>query len=283
MTRPFDITNTNDALTLDASGRGKIVFTVTNTSPKPLRGTLRVRGLDSSQPGWFTVGGESERDFPAGVAHQVEVEVKVPPGTPPSKFRMRLDALSVANPDDDFTEGPAVAVTIPPVEIKKPTGMPWWVWVVIAVVLLIVLGVVGYLVLRKPGPKPPDTPASAASTPTVPPVVVGPTPVPPVEFNDPRIQVAEGALPLDLCREWGANCGKPAADAFCASKGAGVAAKFNVAQNSPPTVVIGTKQVCRDPSCDRITWVQCVRVLGPNIRFRTEILRGKSIELPVDK
>lgn len=279
MTRPFDITNTSDALTLDASGSGKLIFTVTNTSQKPLRGTLRVRGLDSSQPGWFTVGGESERDFPAGVAHQVEVEVKVPPGTPTTKFRVRLDALSVTNPDDDFTEGPAVAVTQPTVgPVKPPPGMPWWVWVVIALVLLIVLGVAGYFLMRKPAPKPVDpTPPPASG-----PVVVVPDPVP-VEFNDPRIQVAEGALPLDVCREWATNCGKPAADAFCASKGAGVAAKFNVAQNSPPTVVIGTRQVCRDPSCDRITWVQCVRVLNPRYRFRTETLRGKSIEMPVDK
>ena len=279
MTRPFDITNTNDALTLDASGSGKVIFTVTNTSQKPLRGTLRVRGLDSSQPAWFTVGGESERDFPVGVAHQVEVGVKVPAGTAPAKFRMRLDALSVANPDDDFTEGPAVAVTIPTVEIKKPTGMPWWVWVVIALVLLIVLGVVGYLLTRKHETKLPDPPPQPASSPVV---VAPPPPPPPIEFNDPRIQVAEGALPLDVCRTWATDCGKPAADAFCASKGAGVAAKFNVAQNSPPTVVIGTKQVCREPSCDRITWVQCVRDPNHRIRFRTEMMRGKSVEMPVD-
>ena len=279
MTRPFDITGTNDALNLDASGRGKLIFTVTNTLQKPLRGTLRARGLDTAQAGWFTIGGDSERDFPVGVAHQVEVQVQVPPGTPPGKFRMRLDALSVANPDDDFTEGPAVSVTIPAIEKKQPTGMPWWVWVVIGVVLLIVIGVIGFLATRKPGPKIPDPVASAASTPTIPPVVV----VPPVEFNDPRIQVAEGALPLDLCKEWAKDCGKPAADAYCASKGAGVAAKFNVAQNSPPTVVISTKQVCHDPSCDRITWVQCVRTAVPANRFVTQVMRGKSVEMPVDK
>ena len=154
MTRPFDITNTNDALTLDASGRGKQLFTVTNTTQKPLRGILRVRGLDSAQAGWFAVVGDGERDFPAGVGHQVEVEVKVPPGTPPAKFRMRLDALSVANPDDDFTEGPVVALTIPTVEVKKPTDMPWWVWLLIALVLLVVIGVVLYLVVKPSKPKP---------------------------------------------------------------------------------------------------------------------------------
>ena len=277
MTRPFDITNTNDALALDASGRGKQLFTVTNTTQKPLRGTLRVRGLDSAQAGWFAVVGDAERDFPAGVGHQVEVEVKVPPGTPPAKFRMRLDALSVSNPDDDFTEGPAVAVTIPEVKITPKKGMPWWVWVVIALVLVIVIGLVTWLALRKPTV---STPPAQASSPGVPPP---PVPARLVEFNDPRVQVGNESLPVDICLNWGVNCGKPAADAYCQSKGEGVAAKFNMAQDSPPTWVQGDGKACRDAFCDRITWIQCSKTPILNLRYRTEIYRGKSIEMPVDK
>lgn len=257
MTRIFDITTTSDTLSVDAGGSGRLVFTVTNTTQKPQRGSLRAKALDSAQAGWLTVGGEAERDFPAGFTHQVDLNVKVPAGTPPGKFRVRLDALSVANPDDDFTEGPAVGVTISAGAAPPPKQSLWWLWVLIGVLLVAIIGVVVYLAMRKPGPPGPETPASAPSQPasSAPP----PPPPPPVtrEFNDPRIQVSEGALPLDICREWGVNCGKPAADAFCRSKGLAAASDFRVAQDSPPTVVISSKQVCREQACDRITWVAC--------------------------
>ena len=34
-------------------------------------------------------------------------------------------------------------------------------------------------------------------------------------FNNPKV----GSQPLDLCLNWGADCGKPAADAWCVSQG----------------------------------------------------------------
>ena len=113
MARLFDVTTTTDVLTLGADGRGKIVFTVTNTTQKPQRASFKVRALDSGEAGWLKLGGDAERDFTAGFTHQVELALNVPPGTPASKFRVRLDALSVANPNDDFTEGPTVGVTVP--------------------------------------------------------------------------------------------------------------------------------------------------------------------------
>lgn len=287
MTRPFDITSTNDALTLDASGRAKQLFTVTNTTHRPLRGTLRVRGLDSAQANWFSVVGDTERDFPAGVGHQVEVEVTVPPGTPPAKFRMRLDSLSVSNPDDDFTEGPVIAVTNPAVKVDKKNDIPWWIWVVIGLVLVIVIGVVSWLATRKPAGPTTAGPASAPSAPSnqsedlIPSNLRRPAPL--IEFNDPRVQIGEERLPVDVCLNWGQRCGKPAADAFCQSKGEGVAANFNMAQDSPPTWVQGDGIACRDAGCDRITWLQCTKGLIPNQRFHTELYRGKSIVMPVEK
>jgi hypothetical protein len=38
----------------------------------------------------------------------VTVKVAAPPGAPAGKYQFRLDAISVINPDGDFTEGPAV-------------------------------------------------------------------------------------------------------------------------------------------------------------------------------
>ena len=162
MTRLFDITTTSDTASTAPAGTVRLVFTVTNTTQRPLRGSLRAKALDSGQAGWLAIAGDAERDFPPGGAHQVEVNAKVPAGTAASKFRVRLDALSVANPDDDFTEGPAVSVTITASPDKKEGGgIPWWVWLIIGLVVLALTGVVAWLLLRsKPEPdKPPVTSA----------------------------------------------------------------------------------------------------------------------------
>ena len=131
MTRIFDITPASDILNIDSSGQGKLLFTVTNTTGRPQRASLRLRALDSGQSSWLKLNGDMERDFTAGFTHQVEVAVAPPSGAPPGRFRVRLDALSVANPDDDFTEGPAVGIVVPPIDA----------------------GVVVYLLMRKPTPE----------------------------------------------------------------------------------------------------------------------------------
>lgn len=166
MARPFDITTTSDTASTAPAGTVRLVFTVTNTTQRPLRGSLRAKALDSGQAGWLKIEGETERDFPPGLAHQVEVTAKVPAGTAASKFRVRVDALSVANPDDDFTEGPAVSVTVTPATTGGG-GIPWWVGLIIGLVVLAIIGAVLWLVLREsPEPVVPDTPP-AASAPAV--------------------------------------------------------------------------------------------------------------------
>lgn len=72
-------------------------------------------------------------------------------------------------------------------------------------------------------------------------------------FSNPKID----GYALDWCRDWGANCGEPAAKAFCVSKGFAKLLNYAVAFDSPPTKVIGSGQVCNDTGCDRITKVIC--------------------------
>jgi len=262
MSRIFDITATSDILNIDTSGRGKLLFTVTNTTQRPQRASLRLRALDSGEAGWLKLSGDSERDFSPGFTHQVEVAVAPPSGTPPGKFRVRLDALSVANPDDDFTEGPAVGVVVPPTA-PPPKKSMLWLWLLVGIVVVIVLGVVVFLVMRKPPPPPP------APTPPVPP------PATSKRFDNPTLNVGGREIALDYCREWAANCGGPAADAFCATQGFARSTDFGIKPDSPPTVIIssGGKLVCNQPGCTKFTSVTCTsQSLTPG-RFRSEILQ----------
>ena len=185
------------------------------------------------------------------------------------------------SPEEDYTEGPAVAVEILAAEPPKKRSL-WWVWVLVAVIVVVV-AVVLFLVLRKPKPPEPKPPEPAASQP------VPPEPRPPVtrEFNDPRVAMPQGNLALDVCREWGQNCGKPAADAFCVSQGFLQATDFRIASDSPPTVVIGSKQVCDQQFCDRISWIQCTgqrgvrATLDPNTQLYLQSMHKRGKQGPV--
>jgi hypothetical protein len=76
-------------------------------------------------------------------------------------------------------------------------------------------------------------------------------------FTNPTLQ---DGFRLDWCREWGTNCGQPAADAFCQSLGFPRARSFQPAEDVgrfASTRVIGTGQVCSESFCDGFSMIQC--------------------------
>ena len=71
-------------------------------------------------------------------------------------------------------------------------------------------------------------------------------------FDNPEVD----GYALDYCREWAVNCGQPAADAYCQSKGYKKAVGFDH-QLSRPTKIINDRKICDIPHCRRITFVVC--------------------------
>ena len=146
----FTITAAGDRVKLDDAGEARAPFMVTNTSPQALQGQLLARPREPAKPEWFSVVGESMREFAPNAAEQVVVQLKVPRGSPPGSYSFRLDAVSEDDPDEDFTEGPSVAFEVPEPPKKKP--FPWWIVAVAAgIVLLIIIGVVVWLLVRGSG------------------------------------------------------------------------------------------------------------------------------------
>jgi len=150
----FTVTAAGQRVNLGISGTARASFTVTNTSTQTVRGRMLTRPGDSASPEWFSVVGESVRDFGPNEAEQVVVQLSVPPTATPGPYSFRLDAVSAVDPDEDFTEGPSVAFDVEaqaPPKTRFP-WVPWWILAIAAgVVLVIILGVVIFLLVRDGG------------------------------------------------------------------------------------------------------------------------------------
>jgi len=134
MSRVFNISSATDAVSLDASGRGSAMFTVTNASGRALRGRFTIKPLDAVGGDAIAIEGEPERNFNANDTQQVPVKLNLPPGTAGGRYRFRLDGVSVDNPDEDFTEGPVIAIEAKAAAApKKP--VPWWIYAIAVLVL----------------------------------------------------------------------------------------------------------------------------------------------------
>jgi hypothetical protein len=167
MVKSFAITTpVTDTLRPDAKGHVEVVFTVTNTTPRPIRGMAKVKPLGDTKREWLGIEGETERDFAAAATHQFTVTFDAPPtpkadagsaaGTSASaaakKYPFRLDVSSALEPEEDFTEGPTVTAEVAaPAAAVPGKKFPLWIIFVILGVLLLVGGLILYLVLRNGG------------------------------------------------------------------------------------------------------------------------------------
>jgi hypothetical protein len=141
-----------EGVTCTAGGSSEHRFTVTNTTTARLTLGVRVLPEEPAIERWLAVADKAERDLAPGATDQVAVTVRPPADAPPGKHPFRLLVFSTARPDEDFTEGPLVAVEVtaprpapaPPDE-KKP--FPWWIAVVAVLVLLAGAGVTTWIVL----------------------------------------------------------------------------------------------------------------------------------------
>jgi hypothetical protein len=147
----FAVTTAGQKVSLDGQGTAQAQYTVTNTSSVQLKARLLPIALDSASLEWFSVAGDAVREFAPNGVERALVQIGIPEGTPPGTYSFRLDAISEADPDEDFTEGPSVSFDVAaPAAVKKK--FPWWIFIVIgAVVVLMIIGVVVWLLTKGDG------------------------------------------------------------------------------------------------------------------------------------
>jgi hypothetical protein len=206
-----ELKRTGDA-TSPGPATGSIVFNVTNKSGDACDGRLGVIVSGDSKEAWFSVEGDRERTFAAGETQTATINISAPPGTAAGNYPFRLRAVAVNDPDNDHAEGPVATAQVPgaaPVG-KKPM---WWLWILIAlVVLILIAGALWFAFGRGGGEEPvvaegPPAPTQKPpATQPAPPVVAQPStpvvkPVTPV-FKPPAYQLA-----CNLSGVWHGNDG----------------------------------------------------------------------------
>jgi hypothetical protein len=144
----FTVTSAGQRVSLDANGAAQASFTVANTSTQTVRGRLLARPGDTAKPEWFSVVGETVRQFGPNAAEQVVVQLNVPRAAPPGTYSFRLDAVSEADPDEDFTEGPSVAFEVAAAPPPPKRKIPWWIFAIAGGVLLLIIIIVVILIAR---------------------------------------------------------------------------------------------------------------------------------------
>jgi hypothetical protein len=138
MVRSFAITTSTSSLRLEGGGQGESSFTITNATGRPVRARAVIEPEGTARREWFTLVGDAERDFGPDVTHQYLVRVEVPPGTPEGAYAFRLSAVSVDNPDEEFTAGPSVGFQIARPVAPGPRKRFPWAWVALAAGLLLI-------------------------------------------------------------------------------------------------------------------------------------------------
>jgi len=131
----------------DGSATGSIVFKVTNKSTDTMSGRLNVVPSGSSQEGWFAIDGDRERNFAAGETQDAKITVTAPKDVASGEYAFKLRAVAVNDPDNDHTEGPVTTAKVPPPP-PPPKPTRWWLWILIGLLVLAVLGVGGYFLVK---------------------------------------------------------------------------------------------------------------------------------------
>jgi hypothetical protein len=150
-----------------------LTASVTNSATVPTRVVLGAYpplpdpSAPASAAAW-TVVERPLRDVGAGATEQYTVTLAPPPDTAAGDYVVRLIAYDADRAPEEYSDqAQQVQVTVPAGRATPRPGIPWWIYAV-AGVLVLVVGVVAFLLLRPgdPGPlEPTPAPTPTATTP----------------------------------------------------------------------------------------------------------------------
>ena len=140
MPRSFAITAAASSVVLDADRRGEVHFTVTNQRDRSVEGRAHLEAEHDGTESWIAVRGPAQRTFAPAGTERYTVDIDVPSDAPGGSHNFRLDMVGVKRPDEDYTQGQAVAVEVPDATVARAPGGAWRGIVTAAVVLMLFVG-----------------------------------------------------------------------------------------------------------------------------------------------
>ena len=137
----YEISPTDDNLTL-RDGKASASFTVRYVGDRTVEARAQAIALKGAKDDWLEVQSPSTRKMEPDQTQNFEASVKVPPGTAPGDYALRLDMVSVDNTDEEYDQGPPVSFKVKESAEPEPdtSGFPWWIVTVVAVVLVLAIG-----------------------------------------------------------------------------------------------------------------------------------------------
>lgn len=133
---------------------GSVAFSVTNTSDDGCAGRLSVVPSGASKLEWFAIDGDRERTFGAGETQTATIKVSAPAATAAGDYPFRLRAVAVNDPDNDHAEGPVATAKVPPPQlVNGGFHIPWWVWLVVGLGVLLLIGLALWFTFGNSGSK----------------------------------------------------------------------------------------------------------------------------------
>ncbi|XOZ34499.1 hypothetical protein ACMDCT_04515 [Halomonadaceae bacterium KBTZ08] len=144
----YEISPTNDTLTL-RDGKASASFTVRYVGKRTVEARAQVIALNGAKNDWLEVEPPATRQMASEQTQNIKVNVAVPAGTPAGEYAMRLDMVSVDNTDEEYDQGPTVSFKVEASDepTPEPSGFPWWIVAVVAVVLALAAGGVTWYAL----------------------------------------------------------------------------------------------------------------------------------------
>jgi hypothetical protein len=141
----FDITTSTNTLFLNEVRQGETSFTVTNVDAarRMLQARAHIIPNDASTTGWYTIAGDSQRNFIAGASSEYVVRIQVPQTAPAGFYDFHLLIVEEDDPDENFVEGPSIRLEVRPT--LPPAISPAMTIIMIALLVIVVLGGIGFV------------------------------------------------------------------------------------------------------------------------------------------
>lgn len=128
-----------------APARGSAGYDVTNRSGEGRYGRLSIQVPGGAQADWFGIEGERERHFAPGETQRVTVTAAIPNDVPGGDFPFHLRIVAVDDPDNDHADGPVTVAKLLPAATGGRPRPRWWIWLLVALGILLLLGLGAYL------------------------------------------------------------------------------------------------------------------------------------------